>query len=115
MYLHTYLPLCIELTKTACIFPYIFQQLQNINSDIIMMVVAASVGMSNLFIYCYFGEMATEYFKRMSNCLYQSEWEALPVELQKYFVVMIANTQIPMFYSGDDLNFCSFLSLSKTL
>lgn len=81
-----------------------------------MMFVAALVGISNLFIYCYYGQMATEYFRRMSNCLYQSKWEALPVDLQKYFVVLIGNTQKPIHYHGFRiavLNLETFLTVSQ--
>lgn len=44
--------------------------------------------------------MATESFQRMSECLYDSNWPGLTPNLQKYFVLMIGNTQQPIYYSG---------------
>ena len=36
----------------------------------------------------------------MANCLYESNWQRLPIELQKYFIIMIANTQKQINYRG---------------
>lgn len=44
--------------------------------------------------------MATESFLQMSECLYESNWPVLAPNLQKYFVIMIGNTQQPIYYNG---------------
>lgn len=45
--------------------------------------------------------LATDSFEQMSNCLYyDSNWFDLPVELQKYLIVMIAYMQKPLYYHG---------------
>lgn len=44
--------------------------------------------------------MATESYKKMNECVYESIWPDLPIPLQKYFIFMIQNTQKPMFYAG---------------
>lgn len=44
--------------------------------------------------------MATESFAKMSDSLYDSDWHKLPIGLQKYFILMIANTQKPIYYHG---------------
>lgn len=53
---------------------------------------------SNLFLYCYFGKLATE--SQNSWCLYETNWQNLPLDLQKYFILMIANVQKPLHYHG---------------
>lgn len=53
-----------------------------------------------MFLYCYFGVLATESFKSMTDSLYESEWSKFPVALQKYVIVMIANMQKPLRYHG---------------
>lgn len=58
------------------------------------------VALANLFLYCYFGKMASESYENMSESLYESNWLCLPVDLQKHFIVMIANVQRPIFYHG---------------
>lgn len=55
---------------------------------------------ANLFIYCFFGEMATRSYGDMAYTLYEVNWQDLPIEFQKYFFVMIMNMQVPMFYDG---------------
>lgn len=44
--------------------------------------------------------MATESFKKMTDCVYESVWPDLPIPLQKYFILMIQNTQKTVFYHG---------------
>lgn len=58
------------------------------------------VSCSNLFFYCYFGKYATESYEKMADCLYESSWAEHPIHVQKYFIVMIMNTQRPLYYHG---------------
>lgn len=57
-------------------------------------------GLIHLFVYCYYGKLATESFEKMANILYKSNWRELPIRLQKHFIVMIANAQQPIHYHG---------------
>lgn len=52
------------------------------------------------FLMCFFGKAATESFEKMSHCLYEFNWQQLPINLQKYLIVMIGNTQRPLYYQG---------------
>lgn len=79
---------------------YTFQQVQHANSGLGLVVIAVIVSAANLFIYCYFGKIATESFEKMSDCLYESNWQAFPVGLQKYIQLMIQNAQKSVFYHG---------------
>lgn len=75
------------------------------------------VSSSNLFIYCYFGKVATESYQHMADCLYSdSNWWELSVELQKYMLLMNANMQRLLYYHGFEvavLNLETFSSVSK--
>lgn len=53
-----------------------------------------------MFVYCYFGKIATESYAKMSDCLFESNWPEKPVKLQKYFILMIGNAQRPLEYHG---------------
>lgn len=64
------------------------------------MLLALTVASSNLFVYCFFGKMATESFEKMANSFYESNWTKLSVESQAYFLVMITNAQRPIHYHG---------------
>lgn len=44
--------------------------------------------------------MASESFENMSDVLYEANWQGMPSNLQKYFVVMIGNGQRTLFYHG---------------
>lgn len=63
-----------------------------------LVFVAISYGLSSLFVYCFFGKMATESYVQMADCLFDSKWFELPLQLQKYFIIMIKNAQRPMFF-----------------
>lgn len=53
-----------------------------------------------MFLYCYLGKLATESYEKMADCLFESDWQKLPVALQKYVIVMIADMQKPICYHG---------------
>lgn len=75
------------------------------------------VGISNLFVYCYYGKMATESFEKLNDCVYDVNWYELPIGLQKYFILMIQNTQRPIFYYGFGvavLNLETFTDVSRS-
>lgn len=77
-----------------------FQQISQKSFDTSITILTIIVSISPLFLYCYYGKMATDSFKEMADCLYQSNWRSLPIELQKYTIFMMANAQRPLFYHG---------------
>ena len=77
-----------------------FQELRHIDINFGFLLIVLCIGSSNLFLYCYYGKLATESYAKMSNCLYECNWRNLPVKMQKYLVVMIGNSQLPMYYHG---------------
>lgn len=80
------------------------------------MINALLIGFSNLFVYCYFGKLSTESFEKMSNCVNESNWHELSIDLQKYFVLIIQNIQRPVFYHGSKLivlNLETFTGVSR--
>lgn len=56
--------------------------------------------MSNLFLYCFFGKLATDSYAEMAECMYETNWQDAPTELQKYLILMIANMQKPRQFHG---------------
>lgn len=58
------------------------------------------LGLLILFLYCYFGKIATECFENMADALYEADWQDSPIELQKFFILMIGNAQQPLHYHG---------------
>lgn len=71
------------------------------DASIAIILMAASTALSNLFVYCYFGQLATESFEQMRDYLYEGlHWFKLTIKLQKYIVLMLLNMQKPIYYHG---------------
>lgn len=79
---------------------HFFQVLQKFSLNIGVLAACVAVSGSNLFLYCYFGSRSTQTSYAYADALYKSEWFHLPMELQKFTIVMIANAQRPLFYHG---------------
>lgn len=93
------------------------QQTKQIDFDILVVLSSAAVGMSNLFLYCYFGEMATQGFGDMGDSLYDTNWQNLPITSQKNLILIIAITQRSISFQGSRfavLNMDTFCSVNKT-
>lgn len=64
----------------------------------LMMIILISI--VQMFFYCYFGKMASESYGKIPNCLYKFNWYYLPVNFQRFFIIMIRNAQVPVHYHG---------------
>lgn len=73
----------------------------------------ANAAIANLFLYCFFGKLATESFQEMADSLSESNWLNLDVALQKYYILMIRNAQIPLEYSGFGIAPLNLITFSK--
>lgn len=91
----------------------IFQQLKHIDFSFNILVMAFFTGIVNLFVFCYFGKLATESFEEMGNCLFESNWHVLPIALQKANLLMIQNMQKPIYYHGFGMAILNLTTFSK--
>lgn len=105
-----------QIQKLKLDFLYIiFQQLQDPDFTICSISIAVSSQLAIAFVFCYFGKLATDSFQCMSDCVFYMNWHELPIALQKYVIIMIANMQKPLHYHGSgivimDLN--TFINVS---
>lgn len=67
---------------------------------LLLLIITTIAGMSFLFLYCFFGQLASESYDKMCDCVYDLNWHRLPAHLQKYIVLMIANMQRQLYYHG---------------
>lgn len=74
--------------------------MKHIDFSLFIICIGITVGVSILFLYCYFGKVATESYEKMVDCMYESNWNELSPHLQKYIVVMMANAQRTIYYHG---------------
>lgn len=59
--------------------------------------------------------MATDSYEDMAASLYDFNWHELPVDLQKYWLLILNNAQIPLYYTAADtaiLNLETFAKVS---
>lgn len=65
-----------------------------------IMVPAFIVVAANPFLYCFFGKITTDRYAKMADHLFEINWYKLPIKLQKYLILMIANMQRPLYFDG---------------
>lgn len=95
-----------------------FQQSRHLDFNICTALQSATATVPNIFLYCFFGQMASRSYEKMADSLYEFDWHKLPVNLQKHVILMIANTQQPLFYDGFGvvvLNLETFTSVSDSI
>lgn len=80
-----------------------FQQYKETDFMCFVIAIGFITYMWNIFVYCYFGKLATESFVGMADFLYNVSWHRLPVRLQKHLIIMIANMQRPVHYHGSHI------------
>lgn len=80
-----------------------FQQLKHLSFDICIVIIGLLSCTSSPFVYCFFGNMATECYFKMGDCLYESNWYNLSNDFKKYFILMIANMHHPLYYHGSEM------------
>lgn len=79
----------------------------------VFLVQAVMLSGSIMFLYCYFGEMATESYEKLTDSLYEGNWQELKPDLQKYIILMIANAQRPLYYHGFEVAILSLNTFAK--
>lgn len=47
--------------------------------------------------------MTTECYLEMADRLYEFNWYELSIDLKKYFILMMGNMQIPLYYHGSGM------------
>lgn len=77
-----------------------FQQLQHLGFDISIILAAFLAVSANPFLYCFYGKNSTDCYAKMADLLFESDWQNLPTDLQKYFILMIGNMHRPLYYHG---------------
>lgn len=77
-----------------------FQSIKHPDFNIAFLICAAILSTLALFLFCFFGKLSTDIFYNMTDCLYESKWNELPIELQKFYVIIIGVGQRSHFYHG---------------
>lgn len=87
--------------------------MKQLDYGMVFLMQAMMLSGSIMFVYCYFGEMATESFGNLASALYESSWQNLSIKLQKCYILMIANAQRPLYYHGFHVSILSLNTFAK--
>lgn len=93
-----------------------FWQLEKMDNSFFVLLMASGNAMCTLFLYCYSGAWATISFEKMSDVLFELNWQDLPVVTQKDLILMIADMQKSIHYKGfgvANLDLLTFGSVSS--
>lgn len=71
------------------------------------------MGTANLFVWCFFGKMATDSYAKIADHLYESNWPDLLIEFERYIIIMIANASQPQIYDGYGIATLDLKTFSK--
>lgn len=76
------------------------QTLKNPNLYVITVLNCLIISTANLYLYCLAGSVATNNLLSFADALFESNWFQMPNYVQKYFIIMIAESQRPIYLSG---------------
>lgn len=74
--------------------------MQHPDFEVFVLFISIIVATGNVYLFCYFGKLATESFENTSNCIYISNWQQIDITLRKYIILMIRSAQRPLFFHG---------------
>lgn len=74
--------------------------MNHLGFNVVFIGAAMMAGVSTLFAYCYCGIIATGSYEKMADCVYECSWYELEAKYQKFIVLIMTNTQRPIYYHG---------------
>lgn len=93
-----------------------FQSIQDPGADIGVIMYVTFIALLNLYLYCYFGHFTTNTFALYPRYFFETDWFKLPANMQKYFIILLGNSNKPLTYDGFkliSLNLETFLKVRK--
>lgn len=112
----------MEFSDWECRHPfnsnfYTFQQVQHLNFDAPFVILEIFICASQMFLYCYFGQLATDSFQNLDDFLFDLNWFNFSIEQQKCINLILLNSQKPLIYHGFGivkLDLQSYTKVTKT-
>lgn len=86
---------------------------KHLNLYIVTVLNVIATSTANLYFYCFGGAVVTDNYGRFADVLFESNWYKMPNHLQKYFILMIADTQRPIYLDGYGLIRLSMEAFAK--
>lgn len=92
---------------------YNLQAIRHFDITFFLMFAACAITLLNLFMYCYYGKVATDSLLAYSDSVYNSNWSQHPIGIRKAFIVIIAYAQRPQLFNGFGLVSLKLETFSK--
>lgn len=93
----------------------ICQALKNPNIYFLTVLNVLGTSVANLYLYCFAGAIVSNNCLMFADALFESNWHKMPNKFQKYFVIMIAETQQPIYLEGYGIIRISLETFTKVL
>lgn len=65
------------------------------------------------FLYCYYATQTVDLLTNTANTIYNSNWYTYPIYIRKYFLLILARSQIPVYFTGFKIVRCSLETFKK--
>lgn len=94
---------------------FMYQAFHHIDLQFFLMLGGCAIGLLNLYVYCYYGKMATVELEAYADHIYNTQWYRKRLNIQKSYIVIIQYTQRPVFYHGFDIIDLNMETFSKLI
>lgn len=84
-------------------------------ATIIFAVVVVACGLIWPFLLCHYGTFATERIRSIDLTVYNANWLDYPLDLRKYIILVITQSQSKINFNGFSLISCSLEAFAKVL
>lgn len=99
--------------KNKIQFRVFVQAIQNLDPKIFMIILGLPMSTGTVFLYCYVGSLTTEQFSRYATIPYESDWLMMPLQLQKFLLIIVAEARRPVEFSGLGLFSLNLMAFGK--
>lgn len=90
---------CVLLPSNLISFLF-HQKIEHFDADTILILILFVLNIFWIFVHCLMGKLVTSGFDQLPNHLFHSRWYQSPIELQKYSILLLANTQKSLRFHG---------------
>lgn len=107
---------CDIMWLQMCNFDLHFQAVAvGVDFSIISVICSFTISAINLYVDCYLSSVTTDQFLILIERLFEFDWYKLPVDEQRYFMLMIGNMQQPIAYDGFHVFSLNLATYSKVI
>lgn len=81
--------------------------MKTVDTFLLQCIVSCTIAISNIFVYCYFGQNVTTKFMQVTDVVYATNWYGFPLVQQKALLLNMMRVQRPFYFTGYYISSCS--------